>query len=146
MASGGAIGWRSVLAILLTILAMFVASMPSVTVAQTAEEEQAVACPHPEWWVPADLARILAEHGKWAEREGILRNLERMSFRQGRANLCNANLYEAQLNNADLRRAQLNNADLSGAQLNNANLAGAQLNNANLSGAKLNNANLAGPS
>jgi hypothetical protein len=50
VASGGApSGWRSVRVILRTILVMLVASMPSTTVAQTAEEKQAIDCPHPEW-------------------------------------------------------------------------------------------------
>lgn len=106
-----------------------------------AEEEQSAACPHQEGWKPADLPRILAEHGRWLERQSTGEDFSS----QGRANLCNANLIQAKLNNAILSGAKLNNANLVQAKLNNANLWDAELNNANLFLAELNNAFLGGP-
>jgi len=58
------------------------------------------------------------------------------------ANLCNADLRDADLCNADLRDANLCNADLRDANLCDANLCNADLRDADLSGANLRDANL----
>jgi hypothetical protein len=60
------------------------------------------------------------------------------------ANLCNADLRNADLCGADLRNANLCNADLCGADLRNADLCNADLCNANLRDANLCNADLCG--
>ena len=59
-----------------------------------------------------------------------------------RANLSNADLWNANLSNADLRNANLSDANLSNADLSDANLRNADLSDANLSDANLRNANL----
>ena len=58
------------------------------------------------------------------------------------ANLCNADLSDANLSGADLRNANLCNADLSDANLSGADLRNADLYNANLRNADLSDADL----
>ncbi len=60
------------------------------------------------------------------------------------ANLSESDLEEAQLNLANLQGANLENANLQEANLENANLQGADLRGVNLQGANLENANLQG--
>lgn len=79
-----------------------------------------------------ELNNVLAKHKKWlyAEEGG-----ERANLRN--ANLWNANLRDADLWGADLRNADLQRADLRGADLRNANLRDANLWDANLRNADL---------
>ncbi|EEF5927433.1 pentapeptide repeat-containing protein [Salmonella enterica] len=106
----------------------------------------------------ADLSKILEEHKVWitSMREIGSRadlcganlcdanlcgaNLCDANLRG--ANLCGANLYGADLCGANLRGANLRGADLCGANLRGANLRGADLCDANLRGANLCDANL----
>jgi uncharacterized protein YjbI with pentapeptide repeats len=60
------------------------------------------------------------------------------------ADLCGADLRDANLSGANLRDANLSGANLSDANLSGANLCGADLRDANLSGANLRDANLSG--
>jgi len=78
-----------------------------------------------------DLTKILNDHKKWVNGEG-----------GERANLWNANLWNADLRNANLWNADLRNANLWNANLRNADLWNADLRNANLWNANLWNANL----
>ncbi|EHU9363060.1 pentapeptide repeat-containing protein [Salmonella enterica] len=83
----------------------------------------------------ADLSKILEEHKVWIT-----------SIRESgsRANLCGANLRDADLRGANLRDADLCGANLRDADLCGANLRGADLCGANLCGANLRGANLCG--
>ncbi|EII3956210.1 pentapeptide repeat-containing protein [Salmonella enterica] len=83
----------------------------------------------------ADLSKILEEHKVWIT-----------SIRESgsRANLCGANLRDADLCGANLRDANLCDADLCGADLCGANLRDADLCDADLCGADLCGANLRG--
>ncbi|EDA5930116.1 pentapeptide repeat-containing protein [Salmonella enterica subsp. enterica] len=88
----------------------------------------------------ADLSKILEEHKVW---------ITSMHESGSRADLCGANLrdadlYGADLRDANLRDANLRGADLCGANLRDANLRGADLCGANLRGADLRGANLYG--
>ena len=77
------------------------------------------------------LAKILAEHKAW---------LENMGGEQ--ADLCNANLHDADLCWANLSHADLHDADLRDANLRGADLRGADLYRVNLRGANLRDADL----
>ncbi|EAA9160672.1 pentapeptide repeat-containing protein [Salmonella enterica] len=88
----------------------------------------------------ADLSKILEEHKVW---------ITSMRESGSRANLCGANLrdadlYDANLYGANLRDADLYGADLYGADLCGANLRDADLYDANLYGANLRDADLYG--
>ncbi len=83
----------------------------------------------------ADLSKILEEHKVW---------ITSMRESGSRANLCGANLRDADLYDANLYGANLRDADLYGADLRDANLRGADLRDANLRGADLRDANLYG--
>ncbi|EBZ0300398.1 pentapeptide repeat-containing protein [Salmonella enterica subsp. enterica serovar Kottbus] len=83
----------------------------------------------------ADLSKILEEHKVW---------ITSMRESGSRANLCGANLRDADLYDANLYGANLRDADLYGADLRDANLRGADLRDANLRGADLRDANLRG--
>ena len=81
-----------------------------------------------------ELKNILEKHFLWLARDpnGV------------RADLGEANLYEANLSCNILRRANLSRADLGGANLRDADLRWADLSEANLSGADLSGADLGG--
>ncbi|EOX1324977.1 pentapeptide repeat-containing protein [Salmonella enterica] len=81
----------------------------------------------------ADLSKILEEHKVW---------ITSMRESGSRANLRDANLCGANLRDADLRGANLCGANLRGADLRGANLCGANLCGANLRDADLRGANL----
>ncbi|EIZ5225660.1 pentapeptide repeat-containing protein [Salmonella enterica] len=88
----------------------------------------------------ADLSKILEEHKVW---------ITSMRESGSRADLCDADLCDANLRGADLCDANLRGADLRGANLCDAdlcdaNLRGADLCDANLRGANLRGANLRG--
>ncbi|EEF7364163.1 pentapeptide repeat-containing protein [Salmonella enterica] len=88
----------------------------------------------------ADLSKILEEHKVW---------ITSMRESGSRANLCGADLRDADLRGAylcgaDLRGANLCGADLRGADLRGADLRGADLRGAYLCGADLRGANLCG--
>ena len=85
-----------------------------------------------------DLKKILEEHLLWLNGKG-----GRRADLSG-ANLCDADLRDANLRGADLSGANLRGADLRGANLRGANLRGADLRDADLSGANLFGANLRG--
>ena len=85
-----------------------------------------------------DLKKILEEHLLWLNGKG-----GRRADLSG-ANLCDADLRDANLRGADLSGANLCDADLRGANLRGANLRGADLRDADLSGANLFGANLRG--
>ena len=105
-----------------------------------------------------ELDRILDTHKKWLQDDGGEKadlcganlceaNLRRANLRG--ADLCGANLYEADLRGADLhlanlRGADLREADLSGTILRGADLREAGLSKANLRGADLRGADLSG--
>ena len=78
-----------------------------------------------------DIKLILEKHAKWIRGED---GGERADLCN--ADLRNANLCDADLSDADLCNADLCDADLSGANLRNANLCGANLRGANLRNAK----------
>lgn len=104
-------------------------------------------CPRPLGWKPSDeeLRNIIADHLKWAKQlnaPGTPMVLAARANPEGRANLCNADLSEADVTAVILVWAELKHANLSGAKLNNADLSGADLSDANLSGANLNDAKL----
>jgi len=94
----------------------------------------------------AELRRILEDHEKWVrslrseEREGERANLCEADLRE--AQLQGANLFETHLQGADLREAQLQEADLGKAELQGANLRKAELQGANLWKAQLQGADL----
>ncbi|EDQ6032463.1 pentapeptide repeat-containing protein [Salmonella enterica subsp. enterica serovar Kottbus] len=81
----------------------------------------------------ADLSKILEEHKVW---------ITSMRESGSRANLCGANLRDADLYDANLYGANLRDADLYGANLRGANLRDADLYDANLYGANLRGADL----
>ncbi len=83
----------------------------------------------------ADLSKILEEHKVW---------ITSMRESGSRANLCGADLCDANLSGANLRGANLCDANLSGANLCGADLCDANLRGANLRGANLCDANLCG--
>ncbi|ECK3057332.1 pentapeptide repeat-containing protein [Salmonella enterica] len=83
----------------------------------------------------ADLSKILEEHKVW---------ITSMRESGSRANLCGADLRDADLCDANLRDADLCDANLRGANLCDANLCGADLRGADLCGANLCGANLRG--
>ncbi|HAG0797631.1 TPA: pentapeptide repeat-containing protein [Salmonella enterica] len=83
----------------------------------------------------ADLSKILEEHKVW---------ITSMRESGSRANLCGANLRDADLYDANLYGANLRDADLYGANLRGANLRDADLYDANLYGANLRDADLYG--
>jgi uncharacterized protein YjbI with pentapeptide repeats len=112
-----------------------------------AQEQKAVqACPNPIGWKPTDeeLRSILSDHSRWIEtwRSKDFDLGWAAENAKGRANLCRADLREAELEKAHLRGARLDEVDLSEVRLNKADLLGVKLNRANLAGAKLNEANL----
>ena len=80
------------------------------------------------------LNEVIASHDRWLVDKS----------RGERANLRYADLCGANLRDADLRGADLRNANLCGANLRDADLRGANLRNADLCGADLRNANLCG--
>ncbi|EBI3073288.1 pentapeptide repeat-containing protein [Salmonella enterica] len=93
----------------------------------------------------ADLSKILEEHKVWIT--SMRESGSRADLRG--ANLCGANLRDADLCGADLRGANLcganlRDADLCGADLRGADLCGADLRGANLCGANLCDADLRG--
>ncbi|EHU6537461.1 pentapeptide repeat-containing protein [Salmonella enterica] len=83
----------------------------------------------------ADLSKILEEHKVW---------ITSMRESGSRANLCDANLCDADLCGANLCDADLRGANLCDADLRGANLCDADLRGANLCGADLRGANLCG--
>ncbi|EBY7571525.1 pentapeptide repeat-containing protein [Salmonella enterica] len=96
----------------------------------------------------ADLSKILEEHKVWitsmresgsrADLRGAdLCDAELCDANLRGADLCGANLYGANLYGADLRGADLRGANLYGADLRGANLCGANLRGADLYGANL---------
>jgi uncharacterized protein YjbI with pentapeptide repeats len=103
---------------------------------------------------PAELAEILKQHAAWVKdvsvdgwQRGELVNAK-LDHDQRRADLCDANLEEAQfttteLTGADLIHANLMGAHMQGAHLNMADLSDANLEDADLTDAHLNHANLA---
>ena len=105
----------------------------------------------------AELDKILENHLHWIRRDvpdwrNMKANLRRADLYEAdlrganlrRADLYEADLYEANLYEADLRGADLYEANLYGADLRGANLRGADLRGANLCGADLRGANLRG--
>ena len=81
----------------------------------------------------------------WADLRGA--DLREADLREAyllQANLSKANLREADLREADVRRADLRGADLRSANLSSADLRGADLRSANLRGANLCGADLCG--
>ena len=80
---------------------------------------------------------ILRKHALWINNES---RGERADLRG--ADLCQANLHEANLSGADLYQADLRGADLCQANLSGADLSGADLYQADLRGANLHEANL----
>ena len=101
-----------------------------------------------------ELKAIIYKHAKWAKGEdgGERANLCGADLRDADlrgadlcdANLCGANLYDTDLYGADLRDADLRGANLYGADLHNADLRDADLRGADLCDADLHNANLCG--
>ncbi len=85
-----------------------------------------------------DLKEILQNHKKWASGNGGAR-----ADLRG-ANLCDADLYDADLRVADLYDANLRNANLCDADLCGADLRGANLRDADLCDANLRDADLCG--
>ncbi|ECG6913355.1 pentapeptide repeat-containing protein [Salmonella enterica subsp. enterica] len=91
----------------------------------------------------ADLSKILEEHKVWItsmRESGSRANLCGANLRD--ADLCGANLRDANLRGANLRDADLRDADLCGADLRDADLRDADLRDANLRDANLCGANL----
>ncbi|ECZ9315143.1 pentapeptide repeat-containing protein [Salmonella enterica subsp. enterica serovar Newport] len=86
----------------------------------------------------ADLSKILEEHKVWIT--SMRESGSRANLRG--ANLCDANLRDADLRGANLCDANLRDADLRGANLRDADLRGANLCDANLCDANLRDANL----
>ena len=82
---------------------------------------------------------VLQRHAKWLKNE---EGGEKANLRD--ANLWDANLRDANLWDADLRGANLRDANLRGANLRGADLRGANLRDANLRGADLRDADLWG--
>jgi uncharacterized protein YjbI with pentapeptide repeats len=129
---------------LLQILAL---TSLNLLVAATTWAQQPDPCPNRDPWTPppAELRRILNAHANWTKTwiEGADKDDFRgppksaQAQRAGRANLCNANLKDAQLSGRDLAGAQLSGADLAGADLTNADLRWADLIRTNLDGARL---------
>jgi Pentapeptide repeats (8 copies) len=129
----------------LVILANLVPAVARPVQAQNVAGEQAETCPFPRGWQPTeDLPRILAEHRDWVARwtDNHFSQEWLAGHPEGRANLCNADLWRAQLNQADLWRAEFNKSDLYQVQLNQADLSGAKLNQADIRLAQLNQADL----
>jgi uncharacterized protein YjbI with pentapeptide repeats len=124
----------------LTCLGLLV-STPTGAQQQPKDEET---CPHPINWKPTndELQRVLSEHRRWAGEERYKPFDDPPARSEGRANLCNADLRNAELNKANLAWAVLNNALLHSAKLNEAILFRAQLNGAHLWEAQLNRADL----
>ena len=85
-------------------------------------------------YTPEELKTVLEEHKKWLESED--------GEKGSRANLCGANLCYANLRNADLCDANLCGSDLRDADLRDAILCRANLCDANLRDANLCRANL----
>lgn len=92
------------------------------------------------------LAKILAEHKAWLERNGgayadlsrlDLRGVDLRGVKLHAADLCYSDLREADLREADLVEADLMGVDLRGANLHKADLWGAELSDADLRGANL---------
>ena len=81
-----------------------------------------------------ELKNILAKHLEWIHGK----------IGGKRANLCDADLYDANLRGVDLHGANLRGVDLRNADLRDADLRGANLYGANLRGANLYGANLRG--
>jgi uncharacterized protein YjbI with pentapeptide repeats len=115
---------------------ILLADMPTGAQEQSTQET----CPYPEQWKPTTeaLQRILSDHRQWMEK----RSTPHFGEPEGRANLCNADLFGAELNGTDLSWVKLNKALLANAKLNKANLYEAELNGADLSYAELNGADL----
>ena len=86
-----------------------------------------------------ELKAIIYKHAKWVRGEN---GGDRAKLRG--ADLCNANLHDADLRDADLCNANLYGANLYGANLRSANLRGANLYGADLRIANLRGANLYG--
>jgi uncharacterized protein YjbI with pentapeptide repeats len=108
------------------------------------EPMKEMTCRHPKNWKPTDdvLQRVLSEHRQWAKEQHYELFKDPPDQTEGRANLCNADLSNAELNKANLAWAVLNGANLDEAKLNDAILFGAQLNGANLWDAQLNRTDL----
>ena len=84
---------------------------------------------------PEELARALQGHAEWVRADA-------QEDDPRRANLCGANLNEANLRGVDLREADLTGANLTGVDLTEANFAAAHLKDASLYGANLTRAKL----
>ena len=84
-----------------------------------------------------ELEQIIENHRHWLDEDAE-------GWEAMRANLCGADLSEADLRGANLSGADLSEADLRGANLINANLINANLGEADLRGADLRGANLSG--
>jgi hypothetical protein len=99
-------------------------------------------CPHPRNWKPTstELQRMLSEHDQWTGKEPFEMYDHPPKRTEGRANLCNADLRNAELNKANLAWAVLDGADLRGAKLNEATLFGSELKETNLAWVQLNEA------
>jgi hypothetical protein len=122
----------------------------------------AASCPHASMWKPTEpeLQHILVRHFGWLEKRDQLwqahdEYLDRIKpaypgwqhearSHPEQANLCNANLSDADLTAAHLGGANLSDADLTAAHLGGADLTGANLTSANLTAAKLGGASLDG--
>ncbi|EIC6382698.1 pentapeptide repeat-containing protein [Salmonella enterica] len=96
----------------------------------------------------AELSKVLEQHKVWItslDQEGSRADLCDANLRDADlcgANLCGANLRDADLCGANLCGANLRGANLRDADLCGANLCGANLRDANLRGANLRDANL----
>jgi uncharacterized protein YjbI with pentapeptide repeats len=108
------------------------------------QPQEEMSCPHPRNWKPTndELQRVVSEHRRWTKKEHYEVSDDPPDGSEGRANLCNADLRNAELNKANLAWAVLNNAYFESAKLNEAILFGAQLNGAILWKAQLNRADL----
>jgi uncharacterized protein YjbI with pentapeptide repeats len=108
------------------------------------QPQKETTCPHPSRWKPTndELQRMLSEHRQWLKKEHYDLFDRPPDRTEGRANLCNADLRNAELNKVNLAWAVLNNAMLDSAKLNEAVLFGAQLNGADLWKAQLDRADL----
>ena len=84
-----------------------------------------------------ELNKILENHKHWL-------NEDCEGWESMRADLCGANLYDADLRGANLRGADLRDADFRGANLRGADLRDADLRGADLRGADLRGADLRG--
>ena len=96
-------------------------------------------------WTPDRLDDVLSAHRAWLIKSGYIKPSEtepELQAEPRRANLCRADLRNANLAGAFLVEADMREADLSGASLVNANMIAADLRGANLVGADMRGANL----